>query len=59
MQLPDGTWKFTDWMQASTYRYTPPSAGVYLWAAYTADDPGCKPTGCISTASEQRYLVVE
>jgi hypothetical protein len=59
VQLPDGSWKSTSWLQTSAYRYTPPSAGVYVWVAYTADDPHCKPTGCISAASEQRYLVVE
>jgi hypothetical protein len=59
VQLPDGSWKSTSWLQTSAYRYTPPSAGVYVWVAYTADDPHCEPTGCISAASEQRYLVVE
>ncbi|MEV7927044.1 serine/threonine-protein kinase [Kitasatospora sp. NPDC088264] len=56
---PDGTWQNMPWQDASTYLYTPPSPGIYVWSAFTEAKGGCDGGTCASGASAQRYLIVE
>ncbi|MFJ3219896.1 serine/threonine-protein kinase [Kitasatospora sp. NPDC086801] len=56
---PDGTWQNMPWQDASTYLYTPPSPGIYVWSAFTEAKGGCDGGACASGASAQRYLIVE
>ncbi|MGW2492120.1 protein kinase domain-containing protein [Streptomyces sp. NPDC001606] len=57
--LPGGKWQTMAWQKTSTYTYTPPSPGIYVWTVHTADNVACVVGTCISGGSAQRYLIVE
>ncbi|MGH4028827.1 serine/threonine-protein kinase [Actinomycetota bacterium Odt1-20B] len=58
VQQPDGSWRHQPWMKGSSYSYTPPGPGRYVWIVFTASKADCASMDCTSGASEQRYLLV-
>ncbi|MFJ2580103.1 serine/threonine-protein kinase [Kitasatospora aureofaciens] len=58
--LPNGKWQQLPWQSGSSYTYTPPTPGTYIWSTFTSDSGSCGGTSsCVSGSSEQRYLIVQ
>jgi serine/threonine protein kinase len=54
---PDGKWTNEPWQPGSSFNFTPPKPGIYVWSVFTSAPGHCPNGTCESGASEERFLV--
>ncbi|MFJ9691717.1 serine/threonine-protein kinase [Kitasatospora sp. NPDC101183] len=52
-------WQRMPWQDGTTFLYTPPTPGTYLWVVDVLGQTACKAVQCVGPSSEQRYLIVQ